>query len=185
MSDWSFQADGGTQHSSRPFNPDIASTFFRSGLIETWGRGIERIQEACEAAGVPAPEWSVQGSDFWTTFYFAEGVEAVTGGLIEEGRPESEQNTGQVTEQVAGQVTGQVEQLLQQLTGDLSRKEMMAKLGLKGRDNFEKLYLLPALKDELIEMTIPDKPNSRLQKYRLTAKGKNLANHSSSANSLS
>lgn len=119
------------KHSSRPFNPDIASTFFRSGLIETWGRGIERIQEACEAASVPAPEWSVQGSDFWTTFYFAEGVEGVAGGLVDGGRPESEQNTGQVT--------GQVEQLLQHLTGDLSRKDMMAKLGLKGRDNFEKL----------------------------------------------
>lgn len=63
---------------------------------------------------------------------------------------------------------------MQHLTGDLSRKEMMAKLGLKGRDNFEKLYLLPALKDELIEMTIPDKPNSRLQKYRLTARGRQL-----------
>ncbi len=88
------------------------------------------------------------------------------GGLVEGTRPESEQN--------AGQVTGQVEQLLQHLTEDLSRKELMAKLGLKGRDNFEKLYLLPALKDELIEMTFPDKPSSRLQKYRLTAKGRQL-----------
>ena len=32
-------------------------------------------------------------------------------------------------------------------------------------------YLKPALIAELIEMTLADKPNSRLQKYRLTAKG--------------
>jgi predicted transcriptional regulator len=50
----------------------------------------------------------------------------------------------------------------------------MEAMGLTGRDNFEKLYLRPALDAELIEMTIPDKPNSRLQKYRLTEKGKQL-----------
>ena len=72
--------------------------------------------------------------------------------------------------QVAGQVTGQVEKLLGCLeTIPLSRREMMEKLGLKGRDNFERLYLRPALDNGLIEMTIPNKPNSHLQKYRLTA----------------
>lgn len=35
-------------------------------------------------------------------------------------------------------------------------------------------YLRPALEDELIEMTLPDKPRSRLQKYRLTARGQAL-----------
>ena len=48
----------------------------------------------------------------------------------------------------------------------------MDALNLKGRDNFEKLYLHPSLDAELIERTIPDKPKSRLQKYRLTDKGK-------------
>ena len=40
-------------HSSRPYNPDVANAFFRAGMIEAWGRGIERIMEACRAAGVP------------------------------------------------------------------------------------------------------------------------------------
>lgn len=58
--------------------------------------------------------------------------------------------------------------------GSWSRKELMKKLSLKGRDNFEKLYLAPALEAGVIERTIPDKPNSRLQKYRLTDKGRSV-----------
>ena len=60
------------------------------------------------------------------------------------------------------------------LRGAMSRKELMAALDLTGRDNFEKLYLRPALAEGLIEMTLPDKPNSRLQQYRLTEKGRRL-----------
>jgi ATP-dependent DNA helicase RecG len=36
--------------------PDVANAFFRTGMIETWGRGIEWIMEACLAAGAPRPE---------------------------------------------------------------------------------------------------------------------------------
>jgi hypothetical protein len=56
-----------------------------------------------------------------------------------------------------------------------SREELQALLKLSDRHNFKKLYLLPALQGGLIERTIPDKPNSRLQKYRLTATGEVLA----------
>jgi ATP-dependent DNA helicase RecG len=53
----------------------------------------------------------------------------------------------------------------------MSRRELRETLQLKGEDNFRRLYLVPALDAGFIEMTIPGKPNSRLQKYRLTAKG--------------
>ena len=53
-----------------------------------------------------------------------------------------------------------------------SRRVLQKKLKLKNADHFRKAYIFPALKDGWIEMTIPDKPQSRLQKYRLTAKGK-------------
>lgn len=72
----------------------------------------------------------------------------------------------------AGQVTGQVQCLLQAIQGEQSRKELMSLLKLTRRDNFEKLYLKPALLQNLFEMTIPDKPNSRMQKYRLTDLGR-------------
>ena len=57
-----------SKHSSRPYNPDIANAFFRSGYVEAWGRGIEKITELCLEAGLPAPQWMPQGSDFWMVF---------------------------------------------------------------------------------------------------------------------
>jgi hypothetical protein len=48
----------------------------------------------------------------------------------------------------------------------------MTRLKLSHRPTFRANYLNPALTTGLIERTIPDKPNSRLQKYRLTAKGR-------------
>ncbi len=53
----------------------------------------------------------------------------------------------------------------------MTRQELQKKLELKGRANFEERYLRPAIENGLIEHTIPDKPNSRLQKYRLTKQG--------------
>jgi len=44
-------------------------------------------------------------------------------------------------------------------------------LGLKDRTHLRERYLAPALTEGFIELTIPDKPNSRMQKYRLTDKG--------------
>jgi ATP-dependent DNA helicase RecG len=53
----------------------------------------------------------------------------------------------------------------------VGRHYIQARLGLKDREHFRKTYLLPAINAGLIEMTIPDKPSSRLQKYRLTLAG--------------
>jgi len=56
------------EHSSRPYNPDIANAFFRCGYVESWGRGIEKITEQCTAAGLPMPSITNKGSDFWVIF---------------------------------------------------------------------------------------------------------------------
>jgi predicted HTH transcriptional regulator len=48
-------------HASTPYNPALANAFVRAGEIETWGRGIQRIFEACENAGTPAPHRGLHG----------------------------------------------------------------------------------------------------------------------------
>ena len=73
--------------------------------------------------------------------------------------------------QVSPQVSPQVANLLAALTqgpqDGMSREELQSALGLKDRKSFRRNYLLPAMQAGLIVMSIPDKPNSRLQKYRL------------------
>jgi len=58
------------------------------------------------------------------------------------------------------------------LVGEMTRQRLQHDLGLKDDEHFRKAYLQPALEAGLIEMTIPDKPRSSRQKYRLTAKGR-------------
>ena len=57
------------------------------------------------------------------------------------------------------------------LQSDQTRRQIQETLQLKGRANFEERYLKPAIEAGLVGLTIPDKPKSRLQKYRLTKKG--------------
>ena len=54
---------------------------------------------------------------------------------------------------------------------ELSVKEMMKCIGLKGRDNFLKVYLSPSIGDGFIRAMYPDSPRHPRQKYLLTAKG--------------
>ena len=58
----------------------------------------------------------------------------------------------------------------------MGRPELQEKLKLGDRKYFYESYLRPALTMGFIERTIPDKPRSVLQKYRLTPKGLQLKN---------
>ena len=49
-------------------NPDIANTFFRAGLIESWGRGTLKIIQDCKEGGLPAPEFRYDLSGFLIEF---------------------------------------------------------------------------------------------------------------------
>lgn len=96
----------------------------------------------------------------------------VVGGSTDQ---DSDQDTDQDTDQDSGQVTGQdqiyVKQLLSALGGDtLSAVELMERLGLSHRPTFRKNYLNLALEKGLVERTIPDKPNSKNQRYKRAKK---------------
>ncbi|MDR2067683.1 MAG: putative DNA binding domain-containing protein [Holosporaceae bacterium] len=56
-------------HKSSPGNPLIANTFFRSGQIEAWGRGIEKMQQACVKDNLPEPEFKITPTVFSICFH--------------------------------------------------------------------------------------------------------------------
>ena len=78
------------------------------------------------------------------------------------------------TPQEAPQVTPQVMRLLSVLDGEMSRREILHALGLSDRKSLRQRYLLPALQGGYVEMTRPDAPNARNQKYRLTPRGRRV-----------
>lgn len=73
---------------------------------------------------------------------------------------------------VTGEVTGEIEKLLLVLDGEMARQGIQLALGLKHEDHFRSAYLVPALTAKLIETTLPDKPRSGKQRYRLTPLGR-------------
>jgi len=72
------------EHASLPYNPNIANAFFRAGEIEAWGRGIQRILQACREEKVPEPQVRLSEHELWLEFAFAAGyiraVSSRTGG---------------------------------------------------------------------------------------------------------
>ena len=78
------------EHSSRPFNPSVANAFFRAGQIEAWGRGVQRIFDACREAGAPEPRIRYQPGDLWIEFAFSPKYLAV---IPAEGEAESSGKT--------------------------------------------------------------------------------------------
>ncbi|NTW63843.1 MAG: hypothetical protein HGA46_07100 [Chlorobiaceae bacterium] len=80
---------------------------------------------------------------------------------------------GEIGGEVTAQVTAQVEKLLGAvISSTLSREELQSVTGIKHREHLRKTYLEPLITSGWIERTIPDKPTSSLQKYRVTEKGR-------------
>ena len=80
-----------------------------------------------------------------------------------------------VADPVTDPVTDPVVRLLRVLVdGALAPSDIQRILGIKHRPTFRANYLHPALAAGWAEMTLPDKPNSRLQRYRLTDAGHRL-----------
>ncbi len=149
-------------HQSVQRNPIIADVFFRAGLIEKWGRGTNRVIEMCKAAGVSSPEFEeISGAAVVRFRVNVLGPQQVGTKLRPETQPELR------PESQPESLDMRVLRLLR--SGPFSKAELSARLGQKGVSGQLNKIIRSLLAKRQIEHTIPDKPNSRLQKYRLKA----------------
>lgn len=126
-------------------------------MVEHLGSGLPRITEFY------GPE----------SFHFTENFLRITFTASRAVHEEEANDQGEAS--VNDPVNDPVLRLVQTLgNGPLAPSEIQQRLALKHRPTFRVNYLRPALERLWIEPTLPDKPNSRLQQYRLTAQGKAL-----------
>ena len=65
------------KHSSEPFNPNIAHVYYLAGFIESWGRGIEKICQACREDHMPLPEYDITGNSVMIKFIAPEDLSLI------------------------------------------------------------------------------------------------------------
>lgn len=163
-------------HPSQPYNPDIANAFFRAGEIETWGRGIDRVMRACRRAGTPEPKIRLEPGGLWFEFGFSEEYLKSVG--VARGRGEDPRATPEAPgRHQVGTRSAPSRHQVAILRKSLSAQpvtELMAVAGRRDRTKFRNQVLRPLIEAGWIEMTIPDKPTSRMQRYRTTAAGRDV-----------
>ena len=144
-------------HNSVPHNPLIAHPMYLTGHIEQLGTGIQDMIHRLKGQGLPEPEFN-QEEVFSTRIYRTTPQDAM-------------QDAMQDIMQDTMQVTTAIKNLIKVLHGEMSRESLQKSLDLSDREYFRKAYISEALEGGWIEQTPPDKPTSKNQKYRLTAKG--------------
>jgi fido (protein-threonine AMPylation protein) len=150
------------------------SWYFRNALVRANYRNVRKGIE---------PDMSFLIS-FFSNLIIGENNELKNRHMIIDAPEEwkSQTSTGQVQDklrtssiQVHDKLhpnTVEIEKIVNAIgTKQLSVKEIMEVLGLKGRDNFLKLYLNPSLNEGFIRPLYPDRPQHPRQKYLLTVKG--------------
>ena len=146
-------------HQSKPWNPLIAEVFYRAGIIEKWGTGTLNIMEWCKENQNPTPRWEEQDESVVVTFFPSTAFEKVKLSKSQlESQLESKESRLSLEERVLGLLKNK---------GLLSKSEIAKELGQKMISGQLNLVLKNLLNKGIISYTVPHKPTSRLQRYKI------------------
>ena len=152
----------------RPFakNPPIAKVFREIGLADELGSGMRNSYKYTKMYSGGEPVFT-EADIFTTIIPLSEAATDTVGPFTQDTPQVTPQDTPQVTPQVTPQDLDQrLAELIEFCGVPRSKREMLDYLGLTDSKNFRERYLVPLLNAGKIEMTIPDKPSSRRQKYK-------------------
>lgn len=159
-------------------------------LAEGRSTGVPKILRTMRDNGSPVPRFETDDDRTWfrvrlpvhPSFPLEAGHAIGERDIQQDNRLENNEKdaflphgTPQDTPQDTPQVTECIERLIVAVQRETSRAELQATLKLRDRGSFIATYLRPALEAGVIEMTLPDMPTSRNQRYRLTPAGVVLA----------
>jgi predicted HTH transcriptional regulator len=150
-------------HGSVPGNPLLAEPLYLTKYIERMGTGTGDMIARCRKAGLPEPEFALTDGFVTTVRRKPELAFEAVGGQTE--APSRHQAGTKLA------LSGNQVEILRNCRKEKAIKELMELIGRSDRTKFRKQVLNPLLEDNLLEMTVPDKPSSSIQKYRLTPKG--------------
>lgn len=148
-------------------NPIIADMFHRLGEVEKVGSGISRIIKEAREARVPEPKFHANG--FFTVTFKKPKPPKTRGVKREPRRPRSVPSLSQVCPKT---ITEKILlKIMVKVTQPKAIIELMEITGEKNRTRFRSDVLRPLFKNGMIEMTLPEKPNSSKQRYVATEEG--------------
>lgn len=154
---------------SRIRNRVIARVFRELKLIEQWGSGFRRILREAEDLGLQEPMIEELGMRVRVTVFLSESLEVHPEGP---GRDQVGTKSGlSPTSGDHGDLTEEQLKVLKACIPESGVMELMEVVGRTNRTKFREAVINPLLTMGLLEMTIPDKPQSSRQKYRVTKKG--------------
>lgn len=148
--------------------PAIAK-FYRRGIIEAWGRGTIRMRELLEAAGLPAPEFECDAGEVLVRF--RPGIDTRHG--IRTPLKSKSQLESRLESQLKSGVESLKLRVLDMLVeGTLSKSEISSRLGQEQVSGQLHAVMRTLIQEGLVAYTIPERRNSRLQRYVLTPVGR-------------
>lgn len=141
------------KHSSTPFNPKLANIFFKSGMIEAWGRGFDKIKAGCAIYDGPLPEYDINPEGIMVLCKASNRYLRL---MKDDGR-------------VLGHSDQEHDQeiwnaIIEFCSSPKSASEIMKEFNIE-RSYFRRHFLDKMLAQDLLKRTDPDNIKSRNQKY--------------------
>lgn len=150
---------------SMPRNPLIANTLYLSKEIEKWGSGFKRITEECKVSNVKV-KFEIKKNGFMVIFYRKTDEELFDLTIIDKNAQVNAQDINKNAQVNQKEIIKLSEKAIIDFCNEAkSLKEIIEYFGYKNARGFREKYINTLLKENKLKQTVPDKPNSRNQKY--------------------